>query len=182
MLDDDLNVAQPLHISLSRPLTLKTVQKDAFLIRLKNVVFESGVKAFDVQVRDLVWHPNESRTRWFLVLRLQTSTDLSKLLSTCNRIAAQFGQSLLYTQPGNQEQDQAGDQFHISIAWSLEPFKSQDEHGVRLLGDHGELHQTGISHALLGQSSSLSIHLSEVKVRIGQDVQSIALKARRRSS
>lgn len=182
MLENDLNVAQPLHISLSRPLTLKTAQKDTFLNRLRVVVLESGAKAFDVHVRDLAWHPNESKTRWFLVLRHQTSAALNKLLSSCNGIAGQFGQPLLYTQHSNQEQDRTNDQFHISIGWSLEAPKSQDGHVTRLYGEQGELYQTGIPYALLSQLSSLSIHFSEVKVRIGQDVHSIALKARRQSS
>ena len=133
-------------------------------------------------MRDLALHPNESKTRWFLVLRLQTSTDLSKLLSICNNVADQFGQPLLYATHGNHEQNQIGDQFHISIAWSLEPPQSHEGEEAKLFSKSGDLYLTGISYALMGQLSSLSIHFSEVKVRIGQDVHSIALKARRQSS
>ena len=104
------------------------------------------------------------------------------LLSTCNDIASQFDQPLLYTQHSIQEQDRTNDQFHISIAWSLEPPESREGGESRLFGESDEPYQTGISYALLGQLSSLSIHFSEVKVRIGQDVHSITLKARRQSS
>ena len=164
-------MAQPLHISLSRPLTLKTDQKDGFLAQLKYAIAEGNVKAFDVDAKELAWHPNETKTRCFLVLRLQASSSLSKLLDLCNGTAKAFGQPLLY-------ESSPGDHFHISIAWSLESPRSQDgDHGVEASAD-----VASIPYALLGQLDSLAVHFDEVKIRIGQDVHNIALKAARRQS
>lgn len=174
-------MAQPLHISLSRPLTLKTNQKECFLARLQDALVESSVKAVDVQVKNLTWHPNESQTRWFLVLQLETSSNLSKLLDLCNRIAKQFDQSLLYANSELQDKSDNGDPFHISIAWSLQPQVSQ-EAAIEKSSVQEIDSLTGISYSLLSQLASLPIHFSEVKVRIGQDVHSIALKPRRQST
>jgi hypothetical protein len=106
------------------------------------------------------------------------------LLDVCNGVALEFGQPLLYFYNDSQEQKKGGgaDQFHISIAWSLRPPKSHEDHDVKLYGHEQVELSTGISYSLLSQLSSVSIHFSEVKVRIGQDVHSIALKTRRQSS
>jgi U6 snRNA phosphodiesterase len=166
-----LNVAQPLHVSLSRPLALKTDQKATFLAKLQDAIFEGKIKAFDVHAKEFAWHPNESKTRWFLVLRLEASTNLSKLLDLCNGTAKAFGQPLLYDCATR-------DSFHISIAWSLQPLKSREDDGkVEAPTD-----TAGIPYALLGRLDSLSVQFDGVKIRVGQDVHNIALKAARRQS
>ncbi|TKA53640.1 hypothetical protein B0A49_10281, partial [Cryomyces minteri] len=70
LLTNDLGVALPLHISLSRPLILQTDQKDAFLTSMTSALTHSGVKPFTVSPTSLVWHPNDGGSRYFLVLRL----------------------------------------------------------------------------------------------------------------
>ena len=180
LLENDLEVPQPLHISLSRPLVLKTTQKDAFLTRLKQAIADSNVKAFDIQPKALAWHPNEGRTRWFLVLRLQKSPELSKLLEISNGVAGEFGQPLLFAEPnGSTSIASNGDPFHISIAWSLNTPGSNEE-TVRGFARKKSVHEeSGIPYELLGRLSAVAIHFGEMKVRIGQDVHSVALKVRR---
>ena len=180
LLKNDLNVAQLLHISLSRPLTLKTDQKDSFLLRVKEAVLESNVRAFNALVKDLSWHPNETKTRWFLVLRLEMSPQLSRLLDICNGAAKRFSQPLLYAEQRDGKNDTTGDQFHISIAWSLQQPKAH-RRDVHLTESDSVQDTTGVPYALLGQWTALSIAFGAVKLRIGQDVHAIALKARRQS-
>ena len=139
----------------------------------------SSIKAFDVQVKDLAWHPNEGLTRWFLVLRSHTIPELSKLLDVCNGVARDFGQPQLYAEPSDSDSKSKDDQFHISIAWSLQAPVSKDidtENVSRKRSVHEEL---GVPYELLGQVYALTINFAEVKVRIGQDVHAIALKSSR---
>ena len=114
-------------------------------------------------------------------MRLQTSPDLSKLLDVCNGIAREFGQPLLYSHNESQMKGESAGQFHISIAWSLRPPKSHEDQEARLFENQHVDEIIGNSYSLLSQLSSLSINFNEVKVRIGQDVHSIALKTRRQS-
>ncbi|CZT17819.1 uncharacterized protein RCC_03655 [Ramularia collo-cygni] len=164
LLENDLGVQLPLHISLSRPLTLKTAQKDKFLADLKTAISTTGVRGFAVTPNKLTWHPNEDGTRWFLVLSLirPENNELQKLLDVCNKLAGEAGQPLLYQGSKSREVDDG--KFHLSVAWSLTP---QEEGEVDVA--------TGIKEKLKG----LKIELGEVKARIGQDVTSIPLRKRR---
>lgn len=178
LLQNDLGVPLPLHISLSRPLALKTEQKDDFLRSLTEAICTSGVKAFETSFEDLRWHPNEDRTRWFLVLRTADEDDeMLRLLSTCNDIAADYKQPKLYENDddakqagekrpstGKQPAKQVARKFHISIAWSLEG------------ASQGETQ----SQDLPAQVRSIRVSFTEVKVRIGQDVTSLPLSQKRR--
>lgn len=174
LLQTDLGVSLPLHVSLSRPLVLKTEQKDHFLRELRQSLTSSGVKAFPVRVRDLVWHANESGSRWFLVLRLKNGTEgneMSRLLATCNAVAREFGQPVLYGE-GNAEP--AEQQSHISIAWCLESPASA--------GSGQQRHATvEVPKEVLDKLTAIDIAFREVKIRVGQDVHSIPLKQRRES-
>lgn len=189
LLQNELGVALPLHVSLSRPLVLKTEQKDEFLPALKQAVSGSGVKSFTTRLEQLQWHPNEDRTRWFLVLRVADSNDeLMKLLRACNSVADTYGQPRLYQEDGpgqsnkhkqgvqmNQEQDsQVAKKFHISIAWSLQkPSESGVTNAGKSFGDGTDLPSS---------VRSLRVGFGEVKVRIGQDVTSLSLDRKRRRS
>lgn len=160
----------PLHISLSRPLVLKTEQKDAFLNDIRESVEASNISAFAVQAKGTRWHPNETGSRHFLVLQLDrpTQNELSTLLDRCNRIAAAYRQPLLYAssateQERNVEEVPRADQFHISLAWALEDV--QDE--------------TRLPANLAEKVTNLQITFTEVKMRIGQDVTSINLAQQR---
>ncbi|KAF2217826.1 hypothetical protein CERZMDRAFT_30840 [Cercospora zeae-maydis SCOH1-5] len=176
LLQNDLGVRQPLHVSLSRPLSLKTDDKDVFLEQLKTRIPSSGLSAFDAQPLDLVWHPNEEGTRWFLVLRLQkpVNDELKLLLNTCNTIAAQFSQPLLYTDQARSSPTSladAHDGFHISIAWTPQLHRTEVKSGAVAVD---------LPDALLEPVAATRIRFSELKVRIGQDVNSIPLQQPRK--
>ena len=189
LLQNELGVALPLHVSLSRPLVLKTEQKDEFLPALKQAVSGSGVKSFTTRLEQLQWHPNEDRTRWFLVLRVADENDeLMKLLRACNSVADTYGQPRLYEEHGhshskhkqgvqmNQDRDSqaAKKKFHISIAWSLQrPSESGVTNAGKSIGDGTDLPSS---------VRSLRVGFGEVKVRIGQDVTSLSLDRKRRRS
>jgi hypothetical protein len=181
LLQNDLGVALPLHVSLSRPLVLKTEQKDDFFISLKDAISSSGARAFETSFEQLQWHPNEDRTRWFLVLRVADEDDaLLKLLRTCNSVAVKYGQPKLYEDDdahggGKQtamRKSNISEKFHISIAWSLEEPPSSG----RLFEGETACDTMELPAAI----HSLRVPFGEVKVRIGQDVASMPLDPRRR--
>lgn len=183
LLENDLGVALPLHISLSRPLTFKTEAKNLFLTCLQQAITESNIRVFNVQPKDLAWHSNENSTRWFLVLRLQRSADeeMSRLLEVCNQIASEFSQPLLYASGNKHGKSRAApdaaQKFHVSIAWSLERPEFEDKNGRRK--STGEEDGVGVPYELLGRLTELSVAFGEVKVRIGQDVHAVPLKPAR---
>lgn len=179
LLENDLGVALPLHVSLSRPLILKTTQKEAFLDRLKQSISGRSLKTFGVKPSDLAWHPNEDKTRWFLVLRLRTSTGLHSLLNVCNDVASSFEQPLLYAERGGTQKSGDENPFHVSLAWSLQP-PVLDKDTTKATRKLSVSEESGIPYELIGQLVGLPIRFSEVKVRIGQDVHSIALRPNRR--
>lgn len=176
LLQNDLGVALPLHVSLSRPLVLRTEQKEPFLDRLKNAILTSGVHTFTVRPNGLRWHSNESNSRYFLVLGLERTpkAEMSSLLTACNRVAKSFDQPLLYAEDTKIAKGKRKDgkppspaegKCHISIAWSLE---------APLSNQAGEI--IPIPPAIAG----LEIPFSEIKVRIGQDVTAVPLPAARK--
>jgi hypothetical protein len=163
-------------------LTLKTEQKDDFLHSLRHAVGGSSVRAFTTSLEQLQWHPNEDRTRWFLVLRVEDRNhELMKLLRACNSVANMYDQPRLYEGDGNgefQRENQAASngeevskKFHISIAWSLQ---KPSENGV------GQDVDIGV--ASLKSVRTVSVPFNEVKVRIGQDVTLLPLDVKRRRS
>ena len=189
LLHNELGVPLPLHISLSRPLVLKTKQKDDYLTSITSSLSGSGVRSFCAEPAALRWHPNEDKSRWFLVLQLRTpeTAELKRLLQTCNAVAEAFGQPLLYTGNATSNQQRStldgNGQFHISIAWSLKPPTGLVACSVVATGKG--------SIALVSQATSiplphsikdLRVSFGEVKVRIGQDVETIPLKVARRAS
>lgn len=205
LLQDDLGVSLPLHISLSRPLVLTTDQKDTFLTRLKRqIAGNSDYRAFHVSPIGLAWHPNEARDRWFLVLKLGSTTSsersdagmqvLRRLLVKCNDVAGEFKLPVLYaddeSSPTARPRTDGQGRFHISIAWSLRPPKSTADETEE---EERPLPRTTISTPrtggdadvpieLLSRISELSTAFAELKVRIGQEVHRIPLKERRAST
>lgn len=130
-LTSDLATPLPLHISLSRPLVLRTEDKDAFLNEITDALLRASSSSFDVAVHDLSWFRNPGGHRSFLVLRVRSSSsssevvassssttstkdggapaaqgnpplatnpELTTLLTWCNYVVAQYGQSRLYSQ------------------------------------------------------------------------------------
>ncbi|KAI4157876.1 MAG: hypothetical protein LQ342_007942 [Letrouitia transgressa] len=98
----ELGSEQPLHISLSLSLTLKTHERQSFIDALTTEVINTGVRPFDIRLANLDWAANYDRTRWFLVLQaLQPSNDeLNRLLQASNSVAERFGQLALYSNTG----------------------------------------------------------------------------------
>jgi hypothetical protein len=167
LLENDLGVQLPLHISLSRPLALKTANKDTFLANLTTAITATSVRAITAVPDTLIWHPNEDRTRWFLVLSLERpeSDQLRSLLGVCNKLAGEYGQPLLYqTSKRKGKEGEVDDgKFHVSLAWSLTEQNGEVKVGK---GMHERL-------------KKLPMEFDEVKVRIGQDVTGIPLRKRR---
>lgn len=192
LLSNDLGVSLPLHISLSRPLALKTDQKDGFLNAMKEAIRKSKLEVFKISFKELEWHPNEDHTRWFLVLRVaDEENQLSQLLSKSNAVASHYKQPKLYVDdedqgPGRMRQSQAhreqkgvsvANKFHISIAWSLSA-PSGSREAVRKKRDESQEEQMDLPESV----TSLEIPFNEVKVRIGQDVSSLPLHPKRRKA
>ena len=171
LLENELGVSLPLHVSLSRPLSLPTDQKEAYVARLGEAIRTSQVQFFEVQPAEVLWHANESRTRNFLVARVRCASgrSLERLLTACNAVATEFFQPRLYSD--GDEAAGARDEFHMSVAWSL---GSASLHGARQESATLES-QPIVPPALMAHVAALSIQFSEVKVRVGQAVQTIPL-------
>jgi len=165
LLHNELGVSLPLHVSLSQPLTLRTEQREPFLASLKSAISASGVRAFNVQPASLIWHPNETKTRWFLVLGLKQppKNELRQLLEACNRVCGDFKQPLLYRDGARETTAPQHDQFHISVAWSLSKCEVPPD----------------LQSGLLASLDGLKVRFDEVKARVGQDVTSLPLAVRR---
>ncbi|KAM0149400.1 hypothetical protein ACHAQE_002842 [Botrytis cinerea] len=97
-LSNDLGVPLPLHVSLSRAIGFSKDVKDTFLTSFEQVIKSSGVRPFEMGFSGLAWVPNYEKTRWFLVLRVNTpeSNALNKLLHVSNKVVEEFGQPPLY--------------------------------------------------------------------------------------
>lgn len=117
-LTSDLGAPLPLHISLSRPLSLTTGNKDNFLDAVRaSLTHGLGVPAFSLRPTGLEWHRTAESARSFLVLRVESVTsetteetgsgekkeknrELTHLLRRCNGVAQSFGQPALYAFAG----------------------------------------------------------------------------------
>ncbi|OHE93500.1 hypothetical protein CORC01_11186 [Colletotrichum orchidophilum] len=132
LLNSDLNAPLPLHISLSRPLSLITAQKDAFLSSL-TYSLSSATGEFSLSPRGLGFFKSPDSDRSFLVLRVanpatssqsdtsSTSTtgsnpQLRTLLNKCNGVAVRFEHPPLYQTHATELVDDA---FHVSIGWTF---------------------------------------------------------------
>ncbi|GFF38943.1 putative U6 snRNA phosphodiesterase [Aspergillus udagawae] len=178
LLRSDLGVQLPLHISLSRPVVLRTEQRQPFMDLFQTALQESTVPAFSVNPYSLDWVSNYERTRWFLVLRVTkpANDNLNRLLGLSNRSLAHFGQPPLYAgrpagpvhrlerhesvQPDTQPED-LSHCFHVSLAWSLTEPTPEQKKKIEAI----DLHRL----------RSLFIHFDCVKAKIGNNISSIPL-------
>ncbi|KIW20180.1 hypothetical protein PV08_00755 [Exophiala spinifera] len=146
-LRSELGALQPLHISLSAPLVLRTEEKGPFEERVCSEVRQRRVGNFTVCVTGLAWVANHDGSRYFLVLKLSRppNDELNKLLSACNAAARRLGLTELYAHQRKRvdedglreklERSDMTDAFHISIAWSLhQPEKQAREQLHKLDG------------------------------------------------
>ncbi|CAG8023636.1 unnamed protein product [Penicillium nalgiovense] len=179
LLHSDLGAQLPLHISLSRPVVLRTEQRASFTEALQKAIHDSHVSSFYVQPDSLYWSSNYEKTRWFLVLGVQRPSNdgLNRLLKLSNDTLARFGQPPLYTTPpthGQQTSVSLRDRssrlsgedfskcFHISLAWCLsEPSPKERD---RVVG----IDLRGLKEIQVGFNS--------VKAKIGNIVGSIPLE------
>ncbi|PLB50696.1 hypothetical protein P170DRAFT_435870 [Aspergillus steynii IBT 23096] len=184
LLRSDLGAQLPLHISLSRPVVLRTEQKQPFLETFTAALQESNVSAFDVVADSLHCVSNYEQTRWFYVLRARKPEhdNLNRLLGISNRCLALYGQPPLYEpphEPGAERESRSSGKsapksavkqpqmrdysecFHISLAWSLTGPSPEDRDQVAEID--------------LRRLSGLRIPFDCVKAKLGNQITSIPL-------
>lgn len=167
----DLGAPLPLHVSLSRPLSLQTAEKDDFLSRVTESLASGSMQPFEIQPRNLAWFTSPDSNRSFLVLGVSTTggegnnKQLMELLEKSNAASSRFKQPLLYQ---SQDADMARTAFHISIAWTFA------KPGHDLSQATLDLFQKLPLEEVMGWK----INVSSVKVKIGNAVTSIELSRR----
>ncbi|KAJ9233297.1 hypothetical protein DTO169E5_7108 [Paecilomyces variotii] len=193
LLQNDLGVYLPLHISLSRPVVLVTEQRQQFLDLYEKAIVHSDIRPFHITLEELDWVSNYEKTRWFLVLRVSKpeNDSLNRLLRISNQCLASFGQPPLYesaakypslsrgkdksgTSRGRRKEDSQREVaestmdysncFHISIGWNLEEPSPQDRERVSKID--------------LGKVKELKVHFLSVKAKIGNTVSNIDLQTK----
>ncbi|KAI8719763.1 U6 snRNA phosphodiesterase [Fusarium sp. LHS14.1] len=183
-LTSDLGSPLPLHISLSRPLSLSTGNKDEFLERITQMFTNSGIAPFIVRPRGLAWYRSPDSDRTFLILRVASDAskagsdskevvrtpnpELTALLAKSNTIAAQFDQPTLYQRNANDldTRDAVGTAFHISIGWTF-----------HLPGDKLSLETLSLfKQCKFDGIRGWEINVTGIKAKIGNVVNHIALK------
>lgn len=173
-LTSDLGAPLPLHISLSRPITLPTAEKDIFLDKVSKAIRGSGVSPFAVVPRGLAWYKSPDSDRTFLILRVTAhnssandmtapNPELLTILKRCNTVVTMFGQPPLYQQTRNEP---VGTAFHVSIAWSF-GLPAQEELSLKAL--------KVIKQRRFASVRQWEIDVSAVKVKIGNVVSHVHL-------
>ena len=175
-LTSDLGAQLPLHISLSRPLSLATADKDAFLDKVTHAIRNGGTGDLVVHPSELAWYHSPESERTFLVLGVvatpgdrqddpkATNAELTALLTRCNSVATLFGQPALYQGNGSEA---VGSAFHVSIGWTFGlPDEDASLRVPRLL-----------AQARFRGVRAWQIEVSGVKAKIGNVVSHIPLAA-----
>lgn len=172
-LTSDLGAPLPLHISLSRPISLSTSNKDVFLDKISSALHASAVPQFSVSPKRLKWYKSPDSNRTFLVLQVASSQasdstgalsnpELMRLLSACNDVVKSFDQPILYQ---TKETDSADEAFHISIGWALDlPVDQESNKALDAFGDED-----------FQSIKSWKISVPGVKVKIGNVVSHLPL-------
>ncbi|KAM0248037.1 hypothetical protein ACHAQJ_009618, partial [Trichoderma viride] len=163
----DLGAPLPLHISLSRPISLSTSNKDRFLDQISSALHTSGVHQFSVGPKRLIWYKSPDSNRTFLILQVASSCssasdsaaalsnpELMRLLKVCNDTVQSFNQPVLYQSQGKDSADEA---FHVSIGWVLN--LQVDEESNKALEAFGDEEFRSVK--------SWKIPVPGVKVKIG---------------
>ena len=177
LLQSDLGVQLPLHISLSVPLVLVTGQSQDFKDTIASHINATSVSPFAIFCEGLAWVTNSDTTRHFLVLTVKkpVNNELNRLLKACNQSAADFGLPQLHgttldtrksggltaTTDDCKSRPSLSALFHVSIAWRLNT------------PEEGASPTAGISD--LKQSLRIPIHFDAVKVKIGNEVKDLLL-------
>lgn len=169
----DLGTPLPLHISLSRPISLTTSNKEQFLDQISSAINTSNVHQFSVSPKRLIWFKSPDSNRTFLVLQVASSLasesattlsnpELMRLLKTCNDTVGSFSQPVLYQGPGKDAADEA---FHISIGWALNLQVDEASNKALKVFDDAEFQSL----------KSWKIQVPGVKVKIGNVVSHLPL-------
>lgn len=178
-LTSDLGSPLPLHISLSRPLSLTTGKKDEFLDKITESFNNSGIAPFAVKPQGLAWYRSPDSDRTFLILRVASGSgpsdqarplnpELTSLLARSNTVATQFGQPPLYQKD---TKEPVGSAFHVSIGWTF-----------HLPGDEMPLKTLRLfRQAKFDDIRTWEISVAGIKVKIGNVVNHVALKGTGRS-
>ncbi|KAM4067321.1 U6 snRNA phosphodiesterase [Hirsutella rhossiliensis] len=168
-LTSDLGAHLPLHISLSRPLSLRAAEKDDFLDRVTKSIRSSGTGAFAVRPGGLAWYRSPDSGRTFLILGVvagagmgSTNPQLMRLLTRCNTVSTSFNQPALYQKTYNEA---VGSAFHVSIAWTFG--LPDDEASLRVL--------RLFKRKQFKKLQTWEIDVSGVKAKIGNVVSHIPL-------
>ncbi|KAH6609452.1 hypothetical protein Trco_002798 [Trichoderma cornu-damae] len=170
----DLGAPLPLHVSLSRPISLTTSNKDRFLDHISSALRASAVRQFSVCPTRLAWHKSPDSNRTFLVLQVASSStlgratassnpELMRLLHACNDVVQSFNQPVLYQNQARR--DSADEAFHVSIGWALD--LPVDEESGKALEAFGREQFRALG--------SWKIPVPGVKVKIGNVVSHITL-------
>ncbi|KAM0245527.1 hypothetical protein ACHAP5_005334 [Fusarium lateritium] len=177
-LTSDLGSPLPLHISLSRPLSLTTGTKDEFFDKITESFNSSGTPPFVVRPQSLAWFKSPDSDRTFLILRVTGGSspannskgatkplnpELMSLLTRSNAVANQFGQPALYQRDAKEP---VGDAFHVSIGWTFN--LPADEMTLKTL--------RVFKQPKFDDMRKWDISVPGVKVKIGNVVNHIALK------
>ncbi|KAK1828551.1 U6 snRNA phosphodiesterase Usb1 [Podospora conica] len=177
-LTSDLGAPLPLHVSLSRSLSLTTGEKDGFLREVVDAVSGgtgTGTGTVELEGDGVEWHRTEESGRSFLVLRVREvgrpaaggnpNPVLTGLLRRCNAVAEGHGQPGLYEWAFGEGEEAVGRAFHVSVAWSFaEPT--------------GEVRR--VTEEVFGgaRGTEVRIGVDGVKVKIGNVVTHVPLRAR----
>ncbi|KAK0747814.1 hypothetical protein B0T21DRAFT_355181 [Apiosordaria backusii] len=167
-LTSDLGVPLPLHISLSRPLSLTTAQKDQFLSEIQDAL--DADKSFELRLGRIEWHFTSESGRAFLVMRVicpSRNNELVYFLSKINHIAKNYGHPELYSWASVAEGKEVADAFHFSIAWCLNKPSDDLEKMTERVFD---------TPAVRDLSKTGRITVDSIKVKIGNVVTAIPLK------
>ncbi|KAJ5765290.1 hypothetical protein N7520_004849 [Penicillium odoratum] len=157
LLHSDLGAQLPLHISLSRPVVLRTEQRRSFEESLQKKIEESQISPFVLTPDGLKWVSNYERTRCFLVLHVAKpeQDSLNSLLHLSNSVLDRFNQPPLYASRNTPLTQDFSDCFHISLAWTLNEPSQEDKDRV--------------SATDLKPLQHLKIQFDGVKVKIGNN-------------
>lgn len=175
----DLGAPLPLHISLSRPLTLTTANKDAFLEKLESAIRSHTVSSFSVAPANLAWYKSPDSDRLFLIVRVASYTEtpspsgsqapgapnpeLAALLRRCNGVTSLFNQPRLYQRSADDMN--VGAAFHVSVAWTFDAPDARES--LRSLSVFKE--------ARFRDMPGWEIPVTGIKVKIGNAVHHVPL-------
>ncbi|GAO49652.1 hypothetical protein G7K_3800-t2 [Saitoella complicata NRRL Y-17804] len=155
LLVSELGNQLALHISLSRPLTLWTDEREDFTRALSRVL--ADIEPFEMTLDNISTFVNDERTRTFLVLEVNEGiSEFGGVLRALEAVMKQFKQPALYTV------DTA--RFHVSIAWRLGGEEMKVKQLLQFVEEFGEELQA------LWKDTSKTIRVKEVKAKIGNQI------------